>query len=126
MKRILPVSLLGILLSAPAQAYDVEIYVDPRCEKFIETSKLANCSFRLREKAEADMKKLYRRAMAYTARKRHLRESQKLWEKFAQYECSQQDNNSSYVPVDFSFCYARKMQHRETEIKRMYLYGAPE
>ena len=32
-----------------------------------------------REKAEADMKKLYRRAMAYTARKRHLRESQKLW-----------------------------------------------
>ena len=125
MKRILAVLLFALSLSAPVQAYDVEIYVDPRCAG-LEGIDLADCRFHLREKAEADMKKLYRRAMAYTARKRHLRESQKLWEKFAQYECSQQGNNSSYVPVDFSFCYVRKMQHREKEIRRMYLYGADE
>lgn len=124
MKRILTVSLLGVLLSAPARAYDVEIYVDPRC-KGLEGIDLADCSFHLREKAEADMKKLYRRAMAYTARKRHFRESQRLWEKFAQYECASQ-SLSSYAAIDFSFCYVRKMQHREKEIRRMYLYGADE
>ena len=123
MKRILAISLFGIFLSAPARTYDVEIYVDPRCAG-LEGIDLANCSFYLEKRTKAKLRKTYLKALGYTVEKRHLRQSQKLWEQFAQYECTQDNGNtSSYVPVHFAFCYVRKMDQRDREIRQMYPFA---
>ena len=123
MKRILAISLFWIFLSAPARTYDVEIYVDPSCAG-LEGIDLANCSFYLEKRTKAKLRKTYLKALGYTVEKRHLRQSQKLWEQFAQYECTQDNGNtSSYVPVHFAFCYVRKMDQRDKEIRQMYPYA---
>ena len=117
--------LLGMMLSASSYGYDVPIYTDPRCAGLgVEGHKVAECSFYLEKRTKAKLRKTYLKALAYTAEKKHLRKSQRLWEQFAQYECSQDNGNtSSYVPVYFAFCYVRKMEQRDQEIRRMYPYA---
>ena len=115
MKKILTAA---FLLCIPFAA-SADVYVDPRCND-LEGRELADCAFKVRNQTEAELAKTYREALGYYPMKAKLKKAQKMWKDLAEYECASQ-SMSSYAAVDFSFCYVRKMQHREKEIRQLYL-----
>ena len=49
-------------------------------------------------------------------------QSQRLWEKWINFDCEPADTHftSSHVPVDIAFCKARYMKQREEYLRELY------